>query len=284
MARRLYHKHISNSRTGSHHSPDVCVGEGPIPSETDTCMGQEKDPKATSDNKCRHSGDNVQYYNDIVSALRKNLRTWCLFLLAIWILGNDNFPKALTTFVIMLFLVYYGHYEIHNVRNFHTISHHYHHEQNNWLSHGIQILIELQFGLAMPIINEFLLGNILDKWIIIFFYLFYTTVHNINYSVSHVNKTHELHHKNLFTNIGPDICDVIFQSKNEDIRDEEEYIEDISHYNWNIFISVIIVLLLRNLHRIPIYGAFMDLFSYAIFACVTFIIFCVNACLIHYYT
>ena len=83
--------------------------------------------------------------------------------------------------------------------------------------------------------------------------------------------------------MGPDICDVIFQTKNQDIRDEEEYIEDISHYNWNIVLCAIVVLLLRNVHSNPMYGALMDLLSYASLAVITLIIFCVNTYLMNYY-
>ena len=95
----------------------------------------------------------------------------------------------------MLFLVYWIHWESHVERNWFTISHHYHHEENNWFSHGIQILLEFQFGLALPVLNEFLFDNILDKWVIIFLYIFYSSVHNINYSMFHINKTHELRTK-----------------------------------------------------------------------------------------
>lgn len=263
MAHKLYKRHIRHAKRKSHECAEKNVSA--------------KEKKDTSQRReCNHNICHVQHYNDILTSITKNLRTWCFFMVAMWVLGNQNFPKAMSTFFVMLFLVYYIHYESHNVRNFYTISHHYHHEQNNWLSHGIQILMELQFGLALPIMNELLLGNILDRWVIVFLYLFYSSVHNINYSLYHVNKTHELHHKNIYTNMGPDICDVIFQTKNQEIRDDEDYIEDVSHYNWNIFVSACIVLILKYLYTNPIHRVMMDVMSYTSLFFVTAIILCVN--------
>jgi hypothetical protein len=76
---------------------------------------------------------------------------------------------------------------------------------------------------------------ILDNWTIVLFYLFYTTVHNINYSIFHVNTIHEKHHKEVTTNIGPDICDILFDTK------YDENIENTDHYILNILVAYIIV-------------------------------------------
>ena len=80
------------------------------------------------------------------------------------------------------------------------------------------------FILIFPLLNEYLFDNVLDKWVMIFLYLVYTTTHNINYSIFHVNRTHELHHENIFTNMGPDICDILFETKNQENKEDDEYI------------------------------------------------------------
>jgi len=233
---------------------------------------------------CSHTVCHVQQYKETMACVTKNLKVWCLFAISLWIVGKGNFPKALATFFVMLFLVYFVHLESHNVRNFITISHHYHHEQNNWLSHGIQILLEMQFGLFLPIVNELLLGDVLDRWVIILLYIFYTTVHNINYSLFHVNRTHELHHENIFTNIGPDICDALFQTKNQANSGDDGYIEDIGHYGWNIVIGTIVVLFLRYLYNNPMNKLLMDGISYATLIFISIVILLTNTYLTYFYT
>ena len=81
--------------------------------------------------------------------------------------------------------------------------------------------------------------NFLNEWIIIFYYIFYTTVHNVNYSIFHVNNVHENHHKLLLLNLGPDICDILLQTK----FDLPQSIEKTDHYLGNIYFGLIIVLL-----------------------------------------
>jgi hypothetical protein len=92
------------------------------------------------------------------------------------------------------------------------------------------------------IILKFLYGTIfLDEWIILFFVLFYTTIHNINYGRFRVNNVHSLHHKNYFTNLGPDFCDVIFGTKNP----LNETVENTNHYIPNVIILTAIILCLQ---------------------------------------
>ena len=221
---------------------------------------------------------------NLVFSFRKNLKSWGCFILAIFLISkNTSFSRGLATLVVMLFLVYWIHWESHVERNWFTISHHYHHEENNWFSHGIQILLEFQFGLALPVLNEFLFDNILDKWVIIFLYIFYSSVHNINYSMFHINKTHELHHENIFTNIGPDVCDILFETKNDSIINEDGYIEDTSHYIPNIMIGMFVVLILRNLYKDPGIKIVMDVWSYICLAIVSLIIIISNTYLINFY-
>ena len=80
-------------------------------------------------------------------------------------------------------------------------------------------------------------------WIILLFTLFYTTVHNINYGILHINDVHREHHDNIFCNIGPDICDVIFSTKCEKDTD----VENTNHYIPNIIISTIILFIVKDI-------------------------------------
>ena len=227
--------------------------------------------------------DVLLQYKNTIRSINKNLKTWIFFVFAIAIVAKDNFFKGSVTFFVMLFLVYWVHSESHSIRNWFTISHHYHHENNNWFSHGIQILLEMQFGLLLPVINEFLMDDILDKWVIILLYIFYTTVHNVNYSLFHVNKTHELHHKNIYTNIGPDICDVLFETKNQENIRDEDHLEDISHYIVNIIVGTIFVVLLKKMYACPITKLLLDWWSYIVITIVSIIIIMSNTYLMNYY-
>jgi hypothetical protein len=76
---------------------------------------------------------------------------------------------------------------------------------------------------------------------LLFFTLFYSSVHNINYGYFHVNNVHSLHHKHPLTNIGPDICDVIFGTKNP----LNESVENTNHYIPNILIITILILCVK---------------------------------------
>jgi len=183
----------------------------------------------------------------ILKSLKKNIKSWIALFIALYSLcGTTHFLKGFITFLIILFIVYWVHLRSHDYKHILSIGHFYHHENDNYFSHLIQINIELLLGLVLYYFNIYLLNNLLDNWIIAFVYLFYTSVHNINYSLLKVNKTHYLHHINSKTNIGPDICDIIFKTKNKNIN-KKEYIEDTDHYINNIFIILFILLCTRKI-------------------------------------
>ena len=73
-----------------------------------------------------------------------------------------------------------------------------------------------------------------------FNFMLYTSIHYINYSYFHINNFHELHHKDTYKNIGPDICDIIFGTKYKIENSNENTIENTDHYIPNILISLLI--------------------------------------------
>ena len=77
------------------------------------------------------------------------------------------------------------------------------------------------------------------------YYLIYTTVHNVNYSIFHVNNVHENHHRIFKKNMGPDICDIAFGTK----HDVEHSIENTDHYLPNIAGAFVVVYMLQRLYR-----------------------------------
>ena len=167
---------------------------------------------------------------------------------AIYLVSKPNLIEGYFTFGVMLLFSYYIHKETHAVRNFLTIAHHYHHEHNNFISNFVQILLEFQAGCGLNMLLYYLFdGRFFNTWAMMLSYLFYSSVHNINYSIYHVNHIHELHHKHQDTNMGPDICDIIFGTKNENMP-SNEYIENTDHYILNIIGGAIIVLIIQNLY------------------------------------
>jgi hypothetical protein len=183
-----------------------------------------------------------------VESITQNYKSWVCMLVAIYLVSKPNLIEGYFTFGVMLLFSYYIHKETHAVRNFLTIAHHYHHENNNFISNFVQILLEFQAGCGLNMLLYYLFdGRFFNTWAMMLSYLFYSSVHNINYSIYHVNHIHELHHKHQDTNMGPDICDIIFGTKNENMP-TNEYIENTDHYILNIIGGAIIVLIIQNLY------------------------------------
>ncbi len=165
-------------------------------------------------------------------------------------------------FVMMYFFHLVSHYPVSYPMN--TV-HLYHHAHSDWLSHFTQINLEFIAATSIVFLLSMAHGNakvsnkttqsfslyggwsviagILRRYIpfksvavvIFFLWFFYTTVHNVNYSILHINRVHEHHHQFPFENLGPDFCDIFFGTK---YRFEEEA-EDISHYVPNICAAVL---------------------------------------------
>ena len=207
--------------------------------------------------------DNIKN-TDTFKAINKNKETYLLFLFCILVLSGNNFPKGILTFVVGFWWVWWAHYSAHKKRNVITVCHHYHHEHTNWFAHWIEIVLESQYLFMLPLLNESFLDNLFDKWVIIMLVLYYITVHNYNYSVLHVNKTHELHHEDKFTNMGPDIVDVICGTKNQRNKDEDDYFEDIQHYTPNIIYATIVTVILKKLLKNKCIKFVFDILSYII--------------------
>ena len=184
----------------------------------------------------------------VLKSLILNYKSWIVLFLALYFINKYTVPD-LITLVIMLLTVhlfhYLSHYPIFYPLN---CSHLYHHDNNNFLSHFIQIVIEFVTILS-PIIFKYFLwssSTFFNTYLIIFIYFFYTTVHTINYSMLHVNNIHEYHHINKLRNAGPDICDILFNTK----HDVENQIENTDHYIPNIISGIILIYLLKYIYSL----------------------------------
>jgi hypothetical protein len=176
----------------------------------------------------------------IYKSIAINAKSWTLLLLSILILSYNDIFNGLLTFFYMLFASHIFHYFCHLALYTNSV-HLYHHNHNNFLSHFTQVILEFCSSLFFIFTKKLCNWHFLNVGIIIYYYIFYTTVHNINYSVFHVNNVHENHHKLLLLNLGPDICDILFQTK----FDINNSIEQTDHYIPNILLTLLVVLICK---------------------------------------
>jgi len=192
---------------------------------------------------------------NVLDVLKKNYMTFLFLFISIYTLVPNNIGWGIVTFVCFTLFAYYIHKITHDKKNIFTILHHYHHDHNNFFSHFVQIILELSIiSVFVPLFYKYEeLQHYLNPWIICFFILFYSTIHNINYSILHVNHVHELHHEHIHVNIGPDICDVLFGTKHS----SETTVENTNHYIPNIVIITLLVLGIQQLFKNDTYKKYM---------------------------
>jgi hypothetical protein len=180
---------------------------------------------------------------NVITSIKTNYLSWIVIFLSVIIVSQPSIIAGFITFFSLLFFAYFVHRFSHYSRNVFTILHHYHHENNNFFSHFSQILLELSLGLTVLPYYYYLGTDYVDIWTTILFTLFYSTVHNYNYGKLRVNDVHYLHHKDIFTNIGPDVCDVAFNTKNQ----KNTEVENTNHYIPNLIIITAFVLVIKYL-------------------------------------
>ena len=192
------------------------------------------------------------YYNEkiknnitVFNCIKENYISYIFILISVIIIAYPNILNGFITFFILLFVVYITHLFGHCNRNIFNIIHHYHHENDNMFSYISQILIELTTPLVLYPIYLIFGTFFLNAWIVLFVVLFYSSIHNINYGIFHVNNVHSLHHEFMETNIGPDICDVVFNTKNLN----NTHVENTNHYIPNIIIITLIIVLIKYLFQ-----------------------------------
>lgn len=179
-------------------------------------------------------------YN-IQKSILINYKSWIILTISIYIISYNDLLNGIVTFIFILLSSHLFHYSCHFGSYTNSI-HIYHHKHNNYLSHITQIILEI-YAILNFIFVKYIscYFSFLNVWIIFFYYFFYTTVHNVNYSIFHVNKVHEIHHKLEKLNLGPDICDIIFQTK----FDVNESLENTDHYIYNILYGLLLVSILK---------------------------------------
>lgn len=194
----------------------------------------------------RNTPTNIKKENiTLINSLKENWLSWVLILIAIYFISKENLFSGYFTFFSSITAAYIGHVYLHYKNNLFTALHRYHHNNNNYFSHYSQVVFEINCS-SICYILYILTGEIFgDPWSLFFALFFYSTVHNINYGLLRVNNVHYLHHKDLYSNIGPDVFDVLFNTKHS----TETCVENTNHYIPNIIIGAAITLAAKYLYN-----------------------------------
>lgn len=199
--------------------------------------------------------DEYCHINQICDSIFTNYLSWIFIYISIIILSPNNILKGIINYIILQITYYVAHYGCHNkskicdfLINFHEMScllHLYHHKHYDFFIF-FQVIVEFMYLPIICIINYFTMTyfkfEFFDIWLNLFGIILYSSIHNINYGMFHVNDVHSLHHENQATNYGPDLWDVIFKTKNK----KNKSIENTNHYLPNIIIILCILLFLKN--------------------------------------
>lgn len=186
--------------------------------------------------------ENLTFYN----FLSKNYFVVIIAFICLYFISN-NFIYGILTFIATHVLFYSVHVSTHKHNNLFTKIHEYHHSHTNFLSHISQVLLEL--AILSLIFLPFYLGggsncmsNKLEMYVLVLAGLLYTSVHNINYGCFRVNNVHSIHHMRRITNYGPDVCDVVFDSKDK-LNNEPE---NIFHFIPNLIILTLLLMVIKS--------------------------------------
>jgi sterol desaturase/sphingolipid hydroxylase (fatty acid hydroxylase superfamily) len=136
--------------------------------------------------------------------------------------------QAILGLSIMYFWVYFFHRALHFLPTegpFKYINTHwiFHHQPlkilPRWLELCLEFLNDMAMSLIVMVIQKLAGINIVPTSIILFYALWFSSVHIVNYSIIG-SQVHRDHHKNVGTNFGPDVIDHMFGTNHEPTRED----------------------------------------------------------------
>jgi sterol desaturase/sphingolipid hydroxylase (fatty acid hydroxylase superfamily) len=161
---------------------------------------------------------------------------------------DRDMVSAIGGLSFMYFWVYFFHRALHflptegplRYLNTHWI---FHHQPLKILDRRVELALEMINDLAMSLTVIFL-QYFTGIWfvpisIVLFYAIWYTSVHIVNYSIIG-SQVHKDHHKNVGTNFGPDVLDQLFGTNHEPTK------EDLIPLAPNMVIAFGIVYLLKQ--------------------------------------
>ena len=148
----------------------------------------------------------------------------------------------------MYFWVYFFHRALHYLPTegpFRYLNTHwvFHHQPLKILDRRVELALEAANDLGMSLsvlwLQHMTGVRIVPTSVVLFYALWYTSVHIVNYSIIG-SPVHRDHHKNVGTNFGPDVLDQLFGTNHE------PYKEDLIPLAPNMVISFGVVTLLKQ--------------------------------------
>tara|TARA_B110000305_G_scaffold241718_1_gene317179 strand:+ start:3873 stop:4634 length:762 start_codon:yes stop_codon:yes gene_type:complete len=178
----------------------------------------------------------------IYKSIKENYKNWFVMIISCIIMSyKTSIFYGAIQYISCIFWVYVAHVIAHEPLGFFlNRAHIYHHENTDWISHLIQVGVELSASFGPVMLLYYFIDmdkqhKLVDPYIYLTFFLFYTSTHNINYGMLKVNQVHYNHHLDYSVNYGPDICDIIFKTKYP-----YDGIENTDHYIPNIILSTMV--------------------------------------------
>lgn len=192
----------------------------------------------------------MKNWNNIKKSIIINYKTWIFLLISSYLVCDYKILSGIFNYILGILYIYFGHRYYHSpYSTTYYYIHTYHHDHTDNNSVLFEIIMEFT-GTMMPIIVLYCLFNFqkiiegFNPYVYLFFALFYSTVHIINYTYLRINDMHMKHHTNISGNYFPDICDLIFDTKHE-----PDDVENTDHWLPNIIAVTLIVLLTKTFFR-----------------------------------
>jgi len=153
-----------------------------------------------------------------------NYQLICLFLLYFFavLLTYKKINPFLS--IIYLFIIVLSSYLIHIIYSlniFKEYSPHliFHHNENDEINNKylfVELCVNISIFILFYFFNYYFLCGFVPNILIFYFAILYISVHLINYSLLHNSPSHELHHKYINCNFGPDFLDHMFRTNCDD--------------------------------------------------------------------
>lgn len=181
------------------------------------------------------------HMNHIIKSITINYKSWFTLVISCIIMSyKTSIFYGWIQYILCILWAYIAHRMAHEpIGFFLNRAHIYHHEHTDWISHAIQVCVELCASFGPVILLYYFIDleknhYLVDPYIFLLFFIFYTSTHNVNYGLLKVNDVHYKHHLDYSVNYGPDICDILFKTKYP-----HDGVENTDHYIPNILVATL---------------------------------------------
>ena len=187
----------------------------------------------------------MQRFIYFIKSLKMNYKSWIVIYISILLVD----PKNAILAIFLMYLYFYIFHYVSHCDYFYPLNciHSYHHDEKSIMSDILEVGLEF-YSIAglivLKIFSDIYFNykiDLVSNYHILFFTFSYIFVHNINYSIFHVNNVHEYHHIDVKKNLGPDFFDILFKTK----HDPENNLENTDHYISSILLSLFLIIIIK---------------------------------------